>query len=60
MKKYSHPFAQAGFTLVEMMVAIVIGIFMVLALIALLINVNRNNSEMSNGWSQSPTVARAS
>lgn len=47
MKKYSHPFAQAGFTLVEMMVAIVIGIFMVLALIALLINVNRNNSEMS-------------
>lgn len=47
MNKLNRRISQAGFTLVELMVAIVIGIFMVLALIALLINVNRNNSEMS-------------
>ena len=38
---------QAGFTLVEVMISMVIGLFIVLALITLLVNVNRNNSEMS-------------
>lgn len=38
---------QAGFTLVELMVSMVIGLFIVLALLTLLINVNRNNSEMT-------------
>lgn len=47
MNKLNRRISQTGFTLVELMVAMVIGIFMVLALIALLINVNRNNSEMS-------------
>ena len=39
--------AQAGFTLIELMISLVIGLFIVLALIALLINVNRNNGELS-------------
>lgn len=39
--------SQGGFTLVELMVSLVIGLLIVLALITLLINVNRNNSEMS-------------
>jgi type IV pilus assembly protein PilW len=39
--------AQAGFTLVELMVAMVLGLFIVLALVTLLINVNRNNGEMT-------------
>jgi type IV pilus assembly protein PilW len=39
--------AQAGFTLVELMVSMVIGLFIVIALLTLLINVNRNNSEMT-------------
>jgi len=47
MKKVKRCGFQAGFTLVELMVAMVIGIFMVLALIVLLTNVNRNNGEMS-------------
>jgi type IV pilus assembly protein PilW len=37
---------QAGFTLIEVMISMVIGLFIVLALITLLVNVNRNNSEM--------------
>lgn len=38
---------QVGFTLVELMISLVIGLFIVLALITLLINVNRNNSELT-------------
>lgn len=38
---------QAGFTLVELMISIAIGLLIVLALITLLIDVNRSNSEMS-------------
>jgi type IV pilus assembly protein PilW len=37
---------QRGFTLVELMISMVIGLFIVLALLTLLINVNRNNNEM--------------
>lgn len=39
--------AQSGFTLVELMISMVIGLFIVLALLTLLINVNRSNSEMT-------------
>jgi len=38
---------QSGFTLVELMISMAIGMFIVLALFTLLINVNRNNSEMT-------------
>lgn len=38
---------EAGFTLVELMISMVLGLFIVLALVTLLINVNRNNSELS-------------
>jgi type IV pilus assembly protein PilW len=38
---------QAGFTLIELMVSMVIGLLLVLAMVTMLINVNRNNSEMS-------------
>ncbi|MBA2674042.1 PilW family protein [Ramlibacter sp.] len=38
---------QDGFTLVELMVGMALGLFILLALVTLLINVNRNNSEMS-------------
>lgn len=38
---------QAGFTLVELMIGLALGLLIVLALITLLVNVNRNNSEMS-------------
>ena len=38
---------QTGFTLVELMVGLVLGLFLVLALLALLANVSRNNSELS-------------
>ena len=38
---------QRGFTLVELMISMVIGLFIVLALLTLLINVNRNNSELT-------------
>jgi type IV pilus assembly protein PilW len=38
---------QNGFTLVELMVSMVLGLLIVLALLTLLINVNRNNSEMT-------------
>ena len=37
---------QVGFTLVELMISMVIGLLIVLALVTLLINVSRNNSEM--------------
>ncbi len=37
----------AGFTLVELMISMVIGLFIVLALLTLLINVNRNNGELT-------------
>lgn len=47
MKKHTHHKRYAGFTLVELMVSMAIGLLIVLALITLLINVNRNNSEMS-------------
>ncbi len=38
----------AGFTMVELMVAMVIGLFIALALITMLINVSRNNTELTN------------
>lgn len=38
---------QSGFTLVELMISMVLGLFVVLALLTLLINVNRNNTEMT-------------
>ncbi len=47
MSRPDRPLPQAGFTLVELMVSMAIGLLIVLALITLLINVNRNNSEMS-------------
>ena len=47
MNKTTRHMRQAGFTLVELMVSMVIGLLIVLALITLLINVNRNNSEMA-------------
>lgn len=37
----------AGFTLIELMVSLTIGLFIVLALLTLLINVNRNNGELT-------------
>ena len=39
--------SQQGFTLVELMISLVLGLFIILALITMLINVNRNNSELS-------------
>ncbi len=47
MTRPARRLPQAGFTLVELMVSMAIGLLIVLALITLLINVNRNNSEMS-------------
>ena len=38
---------QAGFTLIELMISMAIGLLIVLALVTLLINVSRNNGEMS-------------
>ena len=38
---------QSGFTLIELMVSIVIGLLMLAALIALMLNVSRNNTEMT-------------
>lgn len=46
MKK-SLQAVQRGFTLVELMISLVIGMLIVLALVALLININRNNTELS-------------
>lgn len=47
MNKPTRYLRQAGFTLVELMVSMAIGLLIVLALVTLLINVNRNNSEMA-------------
>lgn len=41
----------AGFTLVELLVAVALGLLIVLALIALLVNVSRNDAEMSKSSS---------
>ena len=41
------PAAASGFTLVEVMISMVVGLFIVMALVTLLINVNRNNGEMT-------------
>ena len=38
---------QSGFTLIELMVSMVIGLLMLAALIALMLNVSRNNTEMT-------------
>ena len=40
--------SQRGFTLVELMISMVLGLLIVLALVTMLINVNRNNSELSS------------
>jgi type IV pilus assembly protein PilW len=42
-----HVRRQAGFTLIELMISLTIGLFIVLALLTLLINVNRNNGELT-------------
>jgi type IV pilus assembly protein PilW len=47
MNKRTPPKRDSGFTLVELMVSMAIGLLIVLALVTLLVNVNRNNSEMS-------------
>lgn len=47
MSKSARRMLQAGFTLVELMVSMAIGLLIVLALITLLVNVNRNNREMA-------------
>jgi len=47
MRKHPSYMRNAGFTLVELMVSMAIGLLIVLALVTLLVNVNRNNSEMS-------------
>lgn len=39
---------QHGFTLVELMISMTLGLLIILALITMLINVNRNNSELSS------------
>lgn len=39
--------AQCGFTMIELMIAIVIGMLIMLALIALFVNITRTNSEMA-------------
>jgi type IV pilus assembly protein PilW len=46
MKQLARRVRQGGFTLVEVMVSLAIGLLIVLALLALMVNVNRNNSEM--------------
>lgn len=46
MKQPARRLPQTGLTLIELMVSMAIGLLIVLALITLLINVNRNNSEM--------------
>jgi type IV pilus assembly protein PilW len=38
---------QGGFTLIELMISLTMGLFIVLALLTLLINVNRNNGELT-------------
>lgn len=39
--------SQRGFTLVELMIGMVLGLFILLALITLWVNINRNNTELS-------------
>ena len=46
MKLQTRP-RQAGFTLVELMISLALGLLIVLALITMLINVNRNNNELN-------------
>ena len=50
MKKLSRVQAgsERGFTLVELMISLVLGLLIILALLTMLINVNRNNSELSS------------
>jgi type IV pilus assembly protein PilW len=43
---------QAGFTMIELMVAITISLMILAALVTLLVNVNRNNSELAKANSQ--------
>ena len=47
MSKTSRRLTQKGFTLIELMVALTMGLLIMLALITMLINVSRNNNEMS-------------
>ena len=47
MNKTARRVSQAGFTLIELMVSLAIGLLIVLALVALLVNVNRNNGELN-------------
>ena len=47
MKQHLRRIRQSGFTLIELMISMVIGLLILLALITLLANVGRNNSEMS-------------
>lgn len=44
--------SQAGFSLIELMVAIAIGLLLTIALIALFLNINRTNEEMAKTNSQ--------
>lgn len=46
MSKSVRRSLQSGFTLIELMVSMVIGLLIVIALISLLLNVSNNNSEM--------------
>jgi type IV pilus assembly protein PilW len=45
--RVAPPWMQRGFTLIELMVSLAIGMVITLALLTLLINVNRNNAELS-------------
>lgn len=47
MKRFKYSARQTGFTLVELMVSMALGLLIVLALITLLININRSNTEMA-------------
>lgn len=47
MKKPLYRIRQSGFTLIELMVSMVIGLLILAALIALMLNVGRNNDEMT-------------
>lgn len=47
MSKTPRRLRQKGFTLIELMVALTMGLLIMLALITMLINVSRNNNEMS-------------
>ena len=47
MKRSLHNLRQAGFSLIELMVSMAIGLLVLSALIALMLNVSRNNTEMT-------------